>query len=121
MKNQEGFTLVEIMCVIVILAILVAIGIPTVMKLNKNAESVGINMTIIDLNGREMKCWTSTKLDTGWIDDQKVFDSCNYEIESYTWKTLVPTGGQIAFKETTVTFVRKLSAMNEPATWSIKK
>lgn len=121
MKNQKGFTLVEIMSVIIILGIILVFSVPKIITLNKNAEDVGIKMAIIDLNGREMKCWTEMKLGSGWVDDQKVFDSCNYEIEGYSWSTLVPVGGQITFKETSISFKRKLSATNQPAAWSIDK
>lgn len=121
MSNQKGFTLVEILAVLIIFAIILAIGIPKVISLNKNAEDVGIKMAIIDLNGREMKCWTEIKLGDGWVDDQKIFDSCDYEIEGYQWTTLVPVGGQIVFKESTTSFRRRLSAQHEPAAWSIGK
>jgi len=121
MQNQKGFTLVELIAMIIILGIILTFVIPKVLSLNKNAENVGIKMAIIDLNGREMKCWTEIKLGEGWVDDHKVFESCDYKIEDYSWSTLVEIGGQLTFKETTVTFDRKVSTMNGPATWSINE
>lgn len=119
--NNKGFTLVEIMCVLVILGIILAIGVPTIINLNESAEEVGINMAMIDLNGREMKCWTEIKLGSNWDEDKKVFDSCSYDMPNYQWITLNPGSGQIKFKETTISLNRKLSTASRPAEWIMQK
>ena len=38
MKNKKGFTLVELMAVIVVLAIIIAIAVPSYAKIKKNIE-----------------------------------------------------------------------------------
>ena len=119
LSNNKGFTLIELLAVVIILGIMLGIAIPKYISLNKNAEKAGINMAIVDLNGREMKCWTAQKLTDGWVDDQKVFKTCDYKINGYTWVSMSPLGGSLEFKETTVRIHRRSSANNEPANWSI--
>jgi len=120
--SNKGFTLIELIAVLFILGIMLGIGIPKIISLSDSSEKVGIDMAIIDLNGREMKCWTQAKLDGGgWGDDNKIFQSCDYQIQNYKWRSLDSTGGIIEFKETTVKINRRLSAMNEPANWSVDR
>ena len=117
--NNRGFTLVEILAVMIILGIMVAIAVPKYISINKNAEKAGIDMAVIDLNGREMKCWTEAKLNDGWSSDQKIFESCDYEIKNYKWVSLYVSGGQLNFQETSVILNRRQSARHEPANWTV--
>jgi prepilin-type N-terminal cleavage/methylation domain-containing protein len=118
-SNNKGFTLVEILAVLIILGIILGILVPKYISLNKNAEKAGINMAIVDLNGREMKCWTAQKLNGNWDGDKKIFESCDYEINGYKWTDLDKTGGLLQFKEIHVRISRRASANHEPANWSI--
>ena len=122
MTNQKGFTLIEVLAVLIILGIIFGIGIPKVISLNQNAEDQGINMAIIDLNGREMKGWTSIKLAIGFSNDQQVFEYNDYQFDSdsYKWNSIDASGGELRFKETTVRINRRPSAMHEPATWILQ-
>jgi prepilin-type N-terminal cleavage/methylation domain-containing protein len=117
--NNRGFTLVEILAVLIILGIMMAIAVPKYISLNKNAEKAGIDMAIIDLNGREMKCWTEQKLNTNWESDQKVFESCDYEINGYRWMSMSHLGGSLEFRENVVRIIRRPSANHEPGNWSV--
>ena len=119
--NQKGFTLVEVMAVIILLGILFAVAIPRYITINKTAAKSGIDVAIIDLNGRDMKCWTEAKFSDGWNDDQRVFDSCDYQIANYRWVGLDKTGGSLKFNELMVRVNRRQSAQHEPANWSIEQ
>ena len=118
--NNRGFTLVEIMAVLIILGIMVAIAVPRYITLTETATKAGIDRAIIDLNGRDTKCWTEAKFnEDGWRDDQRVFDSCDYQIKEYKWLGLNQTGGTLVFKEVMIELNRRQSAGHEPANWSI--
>lgn len=121
MKNQNGFTLVELIAVMIILGIITAVVIPKFITMNKSAEVNGINMAIVDLNGREMKTWTAVKFNGGYKNDQDIFDHSDYQFNSdgYEWISLSTSGGTLRFKETTVRIVRRHSAVHEPANWSL--
>lgn len=119
LSNSKGFTLVELLAILIILGIMLAITVPKYISLNKNAEKAGISMAIIDLNGREMKCWTEQKLNENWESDQKIFESCDYEINGYRWLSMSHLGGSLEFKEIVVRIHRRASENHEPGSWSI--
>ena len=71
--NRHGFTLVEIIAVLLILSVLAAIAVPKFINLDVNAKNHGIYAGIGELNGHETLVWANTKLacpTDGKSDDQ---------------------------------------------------
>ena len=119
LSNSKGFSLVELIGVMLIMGILIALVIPKYISMNENIGQTAIEMAVVDLNGRELKEWTSEKLGSGWENDKEIFESCDYDFEKYVWTSLDQSGGTMHFKETVVNIVRKNSTDHEPANWSI--
>ena len=120
LRNQDGFTLVEIIAVLVILGVLASVVVPRYIDLADSSKQRAIDGLISELNGRESLTWANQKISTGYDDDQKVLDAFDYNLGShYTW-TVPPDkfGGTIGFKGLSVAINRTPSTVAQHAVWS---
>lgn len=124
-NNSEGFTLIEIITVLIILSVLAAIAVPKYIDLDAHAKTHGVEAGIAELNGRESLVWANTKLASpaGWQKDADVFSNIDTGLGGdYTWSA-VPnaTGGTLTFQaDVTAELERSPSSNVKPAHWSRK-
>ena len=120
LRNQDGFTLVEIIAVLIILGVLASVAVPRYIDLEDNSKQRVIDGAISELNGRESLAWANQKISTtGYDDDQKVLDAIDYNLSShYTWTTPPDKlGGTFEFKGLSVAVNRIPSSIAQPAVW----
>ena len=122
-SGEKGFTLIELIAVLVILSVLAAIAIPRYISIDEAARQRAIDAGIAELNGRETLTWSNIKITiTGYIDDIALFAELDTTLgNEYSWDGGSPTrsGGTLNFKETThVPLIRTESTRIKPGSWS---
>jgi prepilin-type N-terminal cleavage/methylation domain-containing protein len=97
-RSEKGFTLLEIIAVLVILSILAGIAIPRYISLDESAKQKGLDAAIAELNGRETLTWSNEKISVSGPKS---------------------SGGTITFKDSNaVTLTRAESTHEKPGSWS---
>ena len=132
-RNQKGFTLIEIIAVLVILGILAAIAIPKYLDMRKEAVTKAAAAATMELNARERLVLAQWKLKDGVGayplpgvtavagDGGTVTGPSTVLGLDWNNNASIITGTAITFSGKQVTFTRTAAADpdNEPAYWSV--
>ena len=119
--NRKGFTLLELMSVMVIIGVMVSVGVKKFDVLSGTADLTALKAGVRELNMQETLIWTQMKLsDTGWISDVVVYNAVEKNLgQGYRWNS-GPTiaGGALQYKSQSVVLVRNASNRNKVGSWN---
>ena len=118
--NRKGFTLLELMSVLVIMSVLLSIAIKKFDLLSDTASITALKEGVRELNTQETLVWTQIKLsDADWISDADVFDAIDKNLgQGYSWNPGPNVGGgTLHYRSRSVVLVRNESTRTSVGSW----
>lgn len=118
--NQKGFTLIELISVMVIMGVMASVGVKKLDLLSDTAATRALKEGVKELNAREVLVWTKLKLsDTGWTSDAVLFTEIDTNLGvDYVW-TVGPdaSGGTLSFRSEAIALNRTVSTTSSMGSW----
>ncbi len=118
--NRKGFTLIELMSVLVIMGVIFSVAIKKFDLLTDNASITALKAVVKELNTQESLIWIKMKLsETGWISDVDVYNAVDKNLgPGYSWNPGPNiSGGTMHFKSQSVALIRKESTGKTVGSW----
>ena len=118
--NQSGFTLLEMMCILVIVGMIFSITIHRFNILSDTAYQKALYSGIQELNIRETLIWYDFKISMdGWENDDEVFSRLDTHLGGkYRWDPAAEKlGGSLHFGSYSVSLVRTPSTPDKAGSW----
>ena len=120
LRSQSGFTLLEMMSVLVILGVIFSVTIHRFSALSDTAYQKAMESAIQELNIRETLVWSDFKISLdGWESDNAVFTRLDTNLGGgFYWKPAAgQLGGDLHFGPHKVTLVRSQSTNKLAGSW----
>ena len=118
--NQKGFTLIEIIVVLVILGVLVAIAQSKLIDLEGTSANRALDAGVMELNAREKLTWADFKFSqNGWTNDNVIFTAIDKNLGAgYNWIAGPDSsGGTLQFNSKTVVLTRTSATEGSAGLW----
>ena len=120
LRSQSGFTLLEMMSVLVILGVMFSVIIHKFSILSETGYQKAIESGIQELNIRETLTWYDFKISNdGWINDTDLFKSLDTKLGAgYHWNPAAgEVGGSLHFGPKTIALIRSHSTNKSAGSW----
>jgi prepilin-type N-terminal cleavage/methylation domain-containing protein len=120
--NQKGFTLIELISVMIIMGVMASVSIQRFDILSDSASQRVLHAGIKELNIRESLVWTNIKISLdGYTTDEDIFTAVDTNLSAgFEWNPDPPdrvTGGTLTFKSSSMTLNRQESTDTAAGKW----
>jgi Tfp pilus assembly protein PilE len=118
--NQEGFTLIELISILIILGVLGSVAIRKYENLTQTASERVLAAAIKELNVRESFIWANMKISSeGYTDDADVYTALNKDLGPNLKWNPGPTigGGTLHCESSSCALTRTPSTNTSAGTW----
>jgi prepilin-type N-terminal cleavage/methylation domain-containing protein len=118
--NQKGFTLIELISIMIIMAVMASVAVKKLDLLSGTATGSVLQEAVKELNAREHLTWIDIKLSSAnWTNDADVFSVMDTNLGAdFVW-TAGPnaSGGTIQFRSQPIAFIRTPSTNTSSGNW----
>jgi prepilin-type N-terminal cleavage/methylation domain-containing protein len=120
--NQKGFTLIELISVMIIMGVMASVSIQRFDILSDSANQRVLHAGIKELNIRESLIWTNIKISLdGYTNDEDIFTAVDTNLGTgFEWNPDPPdrvTGATLTFKSASMTLNRQESTDTAAGKW----
>lgn len=120
LKNQHGFTLIEMISVMIIMGVVASVAIQKFDVLSDTAAEQALRVGVRELNIRESLSWSNLKISSvGWTNDNETFATVDTDLGTdYSWNP-GPTvdGGTLHFRSKPKVLDRDHSTFASAGNW----
>jgi len=121
--NQKGFTLIELISVMIIMGVVASVSIKKFDIVSDTAGESALNLGIKELNVRESLTWSNIKISAdGYTNDQDLWDLLIADLDlggKYRWNPGpdISAGGTLHFDSNSIALNRQPSTATAAAKW----
>jgi prepilin-type N-terminal cleavage/methylation domain-containing protein len=119
--NQEGFTLIELISIMIILGVLASVAVRKYENLTSTAGMQALAIAVIELNVRESLIWANMKISNdGYKMDEDVFATLDKNLGPKLKWNPGPAidGGTLHFESHSISLNRAPSTSSAPGRWN---
>ena len=122
--NQKGFTLIELISVMIIMGVVASVSIKKFDVISNTAGERALNLGIKELNIRESLIWSNLKISSdGYTTDADLWFLLEPDLDlggKYHWNPgpHISDGGTLHFNSNSIALNRQPSTPSSAGTWS---
>jgi len=120
LQNQKGFTLIELIAVMIIMGVMSSVAIQKFDFITDSAGTEALAIAVKELNVRESLAWSNIKISNdGYTTDEDVFAALDKDLGAkFSWNPGPHIGGgTLHFESQSIVLHRSPSAVSAAGVW----